>query len=137
MSGVSPTADRLLAGRSRLLIRLLFAVLSALAFGADNSCPAQDPAQKTDERLQEVIVQAARQAADERVTQQVQETLTTDPWIYAEHITVTTRDGVVRLEGFVGDTAERLRILRLCRKIPGTRRVVDALELISNDPDGG
>lgn len=88
-------------------------------------------------RLEDVVIQAKRQVADEQVTQQVQRTLTDDPWIYAEHITVTTQNGVVRVEGFVGDTGERFRILRLCRKIRGARRVVDALEVVSNDPDGG
>jgi osmotically-inducible protein OsmY len=84
-----------------------------------------------------VVIQTRRQAADEQVTRQVQTTLTDDPWIYAEHITITTQNGVVRLEGFVADTGERFRIVRLCRKIPGVKRVVDALEMPSNDPDGG
>lgn len=105
--------------------------------GAAGSCPAQDDAGRANAHLQEVIVQAARQIADEQVTSEVQETLTNDPWVYAEHITVTTRNGVVRVEGFVGDTGERFRILRLCRRIPGAKRVVDALEIVSNDPDGG
>ena len=113
------------------------ALLFATLLGTAGSCPAQDGAEKANKRLQEVVVQAKRQAADEQVTQQVQETLTDDPWIYAEHIIVTTQNGVVRLEGIVGDTGERFRILRLCRKIPGARRVVDALEVMSNDPDGG
>jgi osmotically-inducible protein OsmY len=101
------------------------------------SCPAEDAADKANGRVQEVVIQAKRQAADEEVTREVQRTLTSDPWTYAEHITVTTENGVVRVEGFVGDTGERFRILRLCRKIPGTRRVIDALEIVSNDPDGG
>jgi len=84
-----------------------------------------------------VIIEAKRQAADEQVTRHVEQTLTNDPWIYAEHITITTRDGVVRLEGIVGDTGEMFRIVRLCRKIPGARRVVNALEIMHNDPDGG
>ena len=63
--------------------------------------------------------------------------MTEDPWIYAEHINVTTRNGVVRLEGIVGDTGELFRILRECRKIPGARRVVSELEMMHNDPDGG
>jgi len=83
-----------------------------------------------------VVVSASRKA-DEQVTLQVQNRLTGDPWIYAEHITVTTRNGVVRLEGIVGDTGELFRILRLCRKIPGARRVVSELEVVHNDPDGG
>jgi len=101
------------------------ALLFATLLGAASSCPAQDAAEKANARLQEVIIQAKRQAADEQVTRQVQKTLTDDPWIYAEHVIVT------------GDTGERFRIIRLCRKIPGTRRVVDALEIINNDPDGG
>lgn len=117
--------------------RSRFALLIATLLGAASSCPAQDAAEKAHTGLQEVVIQAKRQAADEQVTRQVQKTLTDDPWIYSEHITVTTQNGVVRLEGIVGDTGERFRILRLCRKIPGARRVVDALEMMSNDPDGG
>lgn len=114
-----------------------FALAVALVLGGAGSCPAEDAAEKVNERVQEVIIQAKRQAADAEITRQVQKTLTSDPWIYAEHVIVTTENGVVRLEGFVGDTGERFRILRLCRKIPGTRRVVDTLEVVSNDPDGG
>ena len=113
-----------------------YAFLATL-LGAAGFCGAEDVTQKSNERPQEVLIQASRQAADEQVTRQVQKTLINDPWVYAEHVTVTTRNGVVRLEGIVGDTGERFRILRLCRKIPGTRRVVDALEVMSNDPDGG
>lgn len=113
------------------------ALLFATLLGAAGSCPGQDVAGKANARLEEVVIQAKRQVADEQVTQQVQRTLTDDPWIYAEHITVTTQNGVVRVEGFVGDSGERFRILRLCRKISGARRVVDALEVVNNDPDGG
>jgi osmotically-inducible protein OsmY len=105
--------------------------------GAAGSCPAEDVAGKADTRLPEVIIAAKRQAADEQVTRQVVQTLTNDPWIFAEHITITTQNGVVRLEGIVGDTGEMFRIMRLCRKIPGARRVVNELEIMHNDPDGG
>lgn len=117
--------------------RARFALLFATLLGGAGSCPAGDAAQKANERLQEVVIEAKRQAADEQVTRQVQKTLTEDPWIYAEHVIITTQNGVVRLEGIVGDNAERFRILRLCRKIPGVRRVVDALEKPDNDADGG
>jgi osmotically-inducible protein OsmY len=114
-----------------------FALLVASLLAAAGSCPAQDTAQKADLRLPEVVIQARRQAADEQVTRQVEQTLTNDPWIFADHITITTQNGVVRLEGIVGDTGEMFRIVRLCRKIPGARRVVNALEIMHNDPDGG
>jgi hypothetical protein len=100
------------------------ALLSALLLGAAPSCPAQDAARTGSLNLPEVVIQAKRQAADEQVTRQVQQTLTNDPWIYYDHITVTTQNGVVTLEGIVGDTGEMFRIVRLCRKITGARRVV-------------
>jgi len=114
-----------------------YTITVALLLSGIGSCPAEDAAEKANERMQEVVIQAKRQAADEEVTREVRKNLTSDPWIFAEHVTITTENGVVRLEGFVGDTGERFRILRRCRKIPGTRRVVDALEVVSNDPDGG
>lgn len=117
--------------------RAHFALVFATLLGAAGSCAAQDAAEKANARLQEVVIRAKKQAADEQVTQQVQKTLTDDPWIYAEHITITTQNGVVRLEGIVGDTGERFRMVRVCRKIPGVRRVVDALEMPANDADGG
>ena len=112
-------------------------LLVATLLAAAGHCPAQDAAEKSDRRLPELVIEAKRQAADERVTRQVEQTLTNDPWIFADHITITTENGVVRLEGIVGDTGEMFRIMRLCRKIPGARRVVNALEIMHNDPDGG
>ena len=119
--------------RARADLVLRFVIL----LGAAGSCPAEDKAGKADAPLPEVIIAAKRQAADEQVTRQVEQTLTKDPWIFADHITVTTQNGVVRLEGIVGDTGEMFRIIRLCRKIPGARRVVNELEIMHNDPDGG
>jgi BON domain len=116
--------------------RARFAVLLTALLGAAGYCPAPHAADKPDERLKEVVISATRQS-DERVTRQVEETLANDPWIYAEHITVTTDHGVVRLQGLVQDTGEWLRVLRLSRRIPGARRVVDELEQVRSDPDGG
>lgn len=122
-----------------------FALLLFLAtFGAAGFCVAQDAAGKADANLPqadatlpEVVIEAQRQAADEQITRQVEKALTEDPWVFSEHVTVTTRNGVVRIEGIVQDTGELFRILHLARKIPGTRRVVDAMEMLHNDPDGG
>ena len=119
--------------RARADLALPFVIL----LGGASSCPAGDTAGKADTPLPEVIIAAKRQAADEQVTRQVEQTLTKDPWIFADHISITTQNGVVRLEGIVGDTGEMFRIMRLCRKIPGARRVVNGLEIMHNDPDGG
>lgn len=115
---------------------LLVAALGVAALAARPSAPARTPGGSGSETVQEVIVTAAREA-DEVLTAKAMQTLQDDPYVFSDHVTVTTQNGVVRVEGIVGDTGERFRILRLCRKIPGTKRVVDALEVIINDADGG
>lgn len=117
--------------------RFVILVLLASFLGAVGTCLGQDAAQRTDPVAAEVVVIQAQREADEQVTLQVEKTLTEDRWIFADHLTVTTRNGVVEIEGIVQDTAEWLRILRLARKTPGARRVVDRMEMLHNDPDGG
>lgn len=114
---------------------LLVAALGVAALAAQPSAPAQTPRGSRSE-TQEIIISAAR-VADEVLTAKVVQVLQEDPYVFSDHVTVTTQNGVVTVEGIVGDTGERFRILRLCRKIPGTRRVVDELEIVNNDPDGG
>jgi osmotically-inducible protein OsmY len=111
------------------------AALGVAALAARPPVTAQTAGESPNE-TQEIIITAARQA-DAALTAKVIEVLQDDPYVFGDHITVTTERGVVRVEGIVGDTGERFRILRLCRRIPGARRVVDALEVINNDPDGG
>ena len=132
---VTSTGQHALGAGARTCFALAF-VLATFPGGAA-FCLAQDATAKADPNLAEVVIQARRQAVDEQITLQVEKTLTDDPWIYSEHLTVTTRNGVVRIEGIVQDTAELFRILRLARKTPGARRVVNATEMLHNDPDGG
>ena len=86
----------------------------------------------------EVVVTAKRHLTDEQLTEQIEKALAKDPYIYAEHVTVTTDNGVVRVEGIVQDTWEWFRILDLCRKMRDARRVdTSGIEMLHNDPDGG
>jgi osmotically-inducible protein OsmY len=125
------------------LLRASTALLLTLP-GAAGAGLAQEAVRQTDAtqrqtettHVAEVVVQASR-LADEQITQQAETAIANDPYIFGDHITVTTRNGVVRVEGIVQDTGEWFRILRLCRKIPGTRRVVSELEMLHNDTDGG
>ena len=114
------------------------AVLMAILLGAAGSCLAQDAAKKkSNTPLDEVVVQGTREAADEQITRQVESALTNDPWIYAQHVILTTRNGIVRVEGITSDAWEMRRILRECRRTPGVRRCLNQLEMIHLDPDGG
>ena len=116
---------------------LLVATLGVAALAARPAAPAPPAGEpRSPSTTQEIVITAAREA-DEVITAKVVQVLQVDPYVFADHVTVTTENGVVRVEGIVGDTGERFRILRLCRKIRGARRVVDALEIVNNDPDGG
>ena len=117
--------------------RTRFAVLffPATLLGAAGSCLAQAAAEKANAAREEVVIRANR--ADTQVTQEVQKTLSESPMVFAKHVTVTTENGVVRIEGMVQDTGELFRILDLARKVPGAKRVVDAMQVIDNIPDGG
>lgn len=86
--------------------------------------------------LAEVIVSASRQN-DAVITARVERALADDPYIYGEHITVSTSNGVVTCEGIVGDVFELFRVLRLCRKFSTGKRMINGLEINAVLPDGG
>ena len=83
---------------------------------------------------EEVIVTAGREA-DERLTREVVTALQNDPYIFSDHITVTTANGVVRLEGRISDRADFFNVLRLARRIAGKRRVINNMEYVPSDED--
>jgi osmotically-inducible protein OsmY len=82
----------------------------------------------------EVVVTATR-LTDEALTAKVVEVLRDDPYIFADHMSVVTENGVVRLQGIVLDIGDLHRALMLARRIAGRRRVVSELELILSDVD--
>lgn len=104
--------------------------LAAALLGA-GTCVGQSQSER-----EEVVV--VGHATDERITQRVQEALRDDRWIYSQHVTVTTRNGVVTLDGIVIDTGELNRLLRLTYRIPGVRRAFSGNVWINDQPpDGG
>ena len=112
--------------RARALLAILLGALGTAAMADDKG-------------LEQVVVTAKKRPepppSDAQVTERVETALSDDPYIYAEHITVTTRNGVVKLEGIVGDPIELFRMIRLTRKIPGARRVVTDVQIQSSFPD--
>jgi osmotically-inducible protein OsmY len=83
----------------------------------------------------EIVVTAVR-PSDEATSAQVTTALQQDPYIFSDHVTVTTKDGVVRLEGIVHDLSDLYNILRLARRIAGVGRVVNQIEYVPTDDDG-
>ncbi|MBV8209403.1 MAG: BON domain-containing protein [Burkholderiaceae bacterium] len=82
-----------------------------------------------------VVITGARSAAsDGELTRRVETALDANPYLDASRITVTAREGVVHLEGLVGDTGDLLDAIRTAGRVPGTRRIVE--ELDTYEPDG-
>jgi hypothetical protein len=95
----------------------------------------QTGAQPTDvpgRLLEPIIVTARKQAvreSDEEVTKQLEAALRADPYVFDSHVTITTKDGVVTLSGFVLDVWDVFTLKRIVRKMAGVKRVVDQLDL--------
>ena len=85
--------------------------------------------------LHEIVVTAARQS-DAAVTVAVTTALERNPYIFSDHVSVTTVNGIVRLEGIVRDLPDLYQILKMARRIAGKGRVVNAIEFIPTDVDG-
>jgi BON domain-containing protein len=111
---------------------LLAGMLGVAAFGRLSSMALAAPL-KGD--LHEIVVTAVRQS-DAAMTAEVTAALKQNPYIFSDHVTVTTVNGVVRLGGVVRDLPDLFQILRLARRLAGRGRVVNEIEFIPTDVDG-
>jgi osmotically-inducible protein OsmY len=93
---------------------------------------ADSVATLADPRLDTIVVTAKRRAdpvADEQLRQQVEAALHSDPFFYDEHVTVTIHNGVATLQGIVFGDWDLRSALRIAKKIPGVKRVINDLEI--------
>jgi hypothetical protein len=72
-------------------------------------------------------------STDAGVTTKVKSQFAADDTVKAYEINVTTREGVVTLEGDVDSAAAKMRAVQIARTTEGVRDVVDQLVI---DPDG-
>ena len=108
------------------------AVLAVMAFAAI-AARADKVTAPGNTRLDEIVVTAKKRsdpAADEKTKQQVEEALHSDPFFYDEHVTVTVNNGVATLHGMVFDDWDLRIAVRISRRIPGVKRVVNDLEIM-------
>jgi osmotically-inducible protein OsmY len=84
---------------------------------------------------QEVIITATRER-DAVLTAKVEQAFQDDPYLWAGHIEIVSRNGIVRLQGIAYDMDEIRRALTLARRVAGRRLVVDEIELILPGDDG-
>ncbi len=114
------------------IIGFFRATILAVLTGGACSTRAGDLTAPADSRLDAIVVTAKRRAdavADETIKRQVEAALRSDPFFYDEHVTVTINNGVVTLQGIVFDDWDLRSALRIGRKVPGVKRVVNDLEI--------
>jgi osmotically-inducible protein OsmY len=114
--------------RASLLSAAVFALLACTAFLAR----ADKVTAPANTRLDAIVVTAKKRsdpAADEKMKQQVEEALHSDAYFYDEHVAVTIKNGVATLQGIVFDDWDLRQAMRIARKVPGVRRVVNDLEI--------
>ncbi len=92
---------------------------------------APSPA-STDAELKEIVVNAKRRAqavADVELKRQVEVALASDAYFYSEHVPVTIAHGIATLHGLIFDDWDMRNAIRISRRIPGVRKVINDLEI--------
>ena len=84
----------------------------------------------------EIVVTASKRLSDAALAAEVAAALRKDPYIFSDHVSVTAKDGVVKVGGLVNDVSDLLSILILARRIAGKGRVVDEIQFDPVDDDG-
>jgi len=115
---------------------LVMTVLGVAALAARPPAAAQAPSTPSRQEAspEEVIVSATR-LADEVLTAKVVQVLKDDPYIFADHISVGTENGIVRLQGVATDANDLRRAWFLARRAAGKRRVLNEVEFIAQNTD--
>jgi len=72
---------------------------------------------------------AEERAADQAIAAQVEAALLADQNIYARHIDIDAKGGVVWLTGWVLSADESRAAVQTSAAVPGVRRVVDGVEV--------
>jgi osmotically-inducible protein OsmY len=124
--------------RSAALINFAKALLSA-ACAALLGCwaipaAAQHAPGSNRDALQEITVTARKVfKTDAEMTEQVETALHSDRYIFSEHVSITSKNGVVTLHGIAVDYWDVIAMKRLVRRMPGVKRVVDDIEVSLGD----
>jgi osmotically-inducible protein OsmY len=92
---------------------------------------AADVVQAPRGNLNSVVVTGQRiSVPDLELQDQVESAMRSNPYFPDEHVTVTIKDGVVTLHGIIYDEWDLRVAMRIARRIPGVKRVVNDLEIV-------
>ena len=125
---------RRLAARLDFAKVLIGAVSAAvLGFSATPIAAQQAPPASRDV-LQEITVTARKVSkTDAEVQEQVETALHSDRYIFSDHVTITSRNGVITLRGIATDYWDVIAMKRLVRRMPGVKKVVDDIAVSLGD----
>ena len=125
---------RRLAARLDFAKVLIGAVSAAvLGFSATPIAAQQAPPASRDV-LQEITVTARKVSkTDAEVQEQVETALRSDRYIFSDHVTITSRNGVITLRGIATDYWDVIAMKRLVRRMPGVKKVVDDIAVSLGD----
>ena len=116
----------------RLAARLDFAMV-LLSLPCVPVAAQHAPASSRD-ALQEITVTARKVSkTDEEVTQQVETALHSDRYIFSDHVTIKSKNGVVTLSGIAVDYWDVIAMKRLVRRMAGVKKVVDNIDISLGD----
>jgi osmotically-inducible protein OsmY len=73
--------------------------------------------------------QASLNVSDQELDKRVEAALERAPYLYAQHITVTSRDGIVTLGGMVENPSDLRDALKISGRVDGVKDLVDDLEI--------
>jgi|HubBroStandDraft_2_1064218.scaffolds.fasta_scaffold1014450_1 hypothetical protein len=82
--------------------------------------------------LKEIVVEATKvpeSEADAAINKKVESAMASDRYFYDYHVSAMTRNGVVVLRGLVFDDWDMRIALRLSKRVPGVKRVVNELTI--------
>ena len=117
-------------GRARCFV-LLGLVVGGMASALSPDVPDPVRAQSA-EPLESIVVTGRRlpeRVPDMELAQRIEAALHDDPYLDDGHITITVKNGGATLQGMVWDDWDLRRAIRLTRRIPGVKRIVDEIQI--------
>jgi osmotically-inducible protein OsmY len=103
--------------------------------GSSAALAGDAPPDPGKQQVRDEVVVTAERPTDAQITRKVMTAIQQNPYIFADHITVTTENGVVKLEGVVTDLHDLLNVIRIARRAAGKRRLVNNIEYLPLDSD--
>lgn len=118
-----------------ILLRTAISLAPAIPLASLVLCWSSDAGALDQAASLDPIVVTARKVPipDEELTRRVESAFNADRFFYGTQVTVRAKNGVVYLDGSVWEDWDMRLAIKIARRIPGVKRVVNNLDI---GPDG-